>query len=110
MMESGNTVQNSGEIIIYFMLQFTTIQTISLLYFPLFIDPKILQITEIYFLILHLLASTPCKNSFELLEKELIEHNLLPRKFCWTGESRPATYEELVTNISVYFINIIQYK
>lgn len=36
---------------------------------------------EIYFLIMHFLSSGPCQNTFRQLCEELLEHELLPRRY-----------------------------
>lgn len=36
---------------------------------------------EVYFLMLHLLSSGPCQRTYALLRHELLEHELLPRRY-----------------------------
>lgn len=44
---------------------------------------------EIYFLIMHFLASGPCQKAFRQLHDELLEHELLPRRYhAWYSRSR----------------------
>lgn len=62
------------------------------------VDPR-----EVYFLLLHFLSSGPCKRAFSHLSDELLEHQLLPRRYhSWfsrdggdKGISFPLTYAEL---------------
>lgn len=43
---------------------------------------------EIYFLIMHFLSSGPCQKTFELFRNELLEHQLLPRRYhAWFSRS-----------------------
>ena len=53
---------------------------------------------ELYFLIAHFLKGSPCKESFEVLKKELNEHQLLGIHYTcpWSGTSRPATFHDIV--------------
>lgn len=69
------------------------------------VDPR-----EIYFLIMHFLSSGPCQKTFEQLHEELLEHELLPRRYhaCYSrsdsicrdenndGKSFPLNYENLI--------------
>lgn len=40
-----------------------------------------IDMREVYFMIMHLLSSGPCKQSFTQLSNELREHQLLPRRY-----------------------------
>lgn len=43
---------------------------------------------EVYFLIMHFLSSGPCKSTYFHLWNELLEHNLLPRRYhAWYSRS-----------------------
>ncbi|CAN7003997.1 unnamed protein product [Brassica oleracea var. botrytis] len=69
---------------------------------------------EIYFLMLHLLSSGPCQRTYALLRHELLEHELLPRRYhAWysrsglpsgdendDGNSFPLDYAELAKSYS----------
>lgn len=47
-----------------------------------------LDLREVYFLMLHLLSSGPCQNTYTLLRHELLEHELLPRRYhAWYSRS-----------------------
>jgi hypothetical protein len=72
------------------------------------IDP---DIAEVYFLVMHFLASGPCTRAFGQLWNELLQHKLLPRRFhAWyardrknsgneddDGLSLPLSYTDIVT-------------
>ncbi|KZV50933.1 bromodomain and WD repeat-containing protein 3 [Dorcoceras hygrometricum] len=72
------------------------------------------DLREIYFLILHFLSAGPCQNTFEKLWDELLEHDLLPRRYhAWfsrsgvvigdesnDGTSVPLNYDNLVGRYS----------
>lgn len=69
-----------------------------------------LDLREVYFLMLHLLSSGPCQKTYALLQHELLEHELLPRRYHASysrsglhstdenddGNSFPLNYTELV--------------
>ncbi|KAI4371378.1 hypothetical protein MLD38_019620 [Melastoma candidum] len=69
---------------------------------------------EVYFLIMHFLSSGPCKGTYLHLGNELLEHNLLPRRYhAWysrsgdhsghekdDGTSFPLNYDMLVARYS----------
>ncbi|CAH2044625.1 unnamed protein product [Thlaspi arvense] len=73
-----------------------------------------LDLREVYFLMLHLLSSGPCQRTFALLRHELLEHELLPRRYhAWysrsglpsgdendDGNSFPSNYTELAKRYS----------
>ncbi|XP_018482991.2 uncharacterized protein LOC108854004 isoform X1 [Raphanus sativus] len=73
-----------------------------------------LDMREVYFLMLHLLSSGPCQKTYALLRHELLEHELLPRRYhAWysrtglpsgdendDGDSFPLNYTELVKRYS----------
>ena len=73
---------------------------------------------EVYFLLLHFLSLGPCKRTFAHFLDELLEHQLLPRRYhSWysrsgihdkddgdDGISFPLTYAELVERYSYFFI------
>ncbi|KAL0459765.1 UNVERIFIED_CONTAM: hypothetical protein Slati_0603700 [Sesamum latifolium] len=73
-----------------------------------------LDIREIYFLIMHFLSAGPCQKTFGQLWVELLEHNLLPRRYhAWysrsgavcrdendDGNSFPLNYDNLVGRYS----------
>ncbi|CAN7025408.1 hypothetical protein BRARA_F02933 [Brassica rapa] len=73
-----------------------------------------LDMREVYFLMLHLLSSGPCQRTYALLRHELLEHELLPRRYhAWysrsglpsgdendDGDSFPLNYAELVKRYS----------
>ncbi|GKV31365.1 hypothetical protein SLEP1_g40061 [Rubroshorea leprosula] len=40
------------------------------------VDPR-----EVYFLIMHFLSNGPCQRTFEQLQNEILEHQLLPRRY-----------------------------
>lgn len=82
-----------------------------------------IDIREVYFLILHFLSSGPCKNTFSHFLDELMEHQLLPRRYhawfsrsdggCCVGDgdgddgvSFPLTYANLVERYAS-FSNIL---
>ncbi|RRT82932.1 hypothetical protein B296_00011215 [Ensete ventricosum] len=48
--------------------------------FPVEADVDI-DIREVYFLIMHFLSSGPCKRTYGQLWNELLEHQLLPRRY-----------------------------
>uniref|UniRef100_A0A1J3G7K5 Bromodomain and WD repeat-containing protein 1 n=1 Tax=Noccaea caerulescens TaxID=107243 RepID=A0A1J3G7K5_NOCCA len=54
-----------------------------------------LDLREVYFLMLHLLSSGPCQKTYALLQHELLEHELLPRRYhAWYSRSGlPSTDE-----------------
>lgn len=68
------------------------------------------DLREIYFLIMHFLSSGPCEKTFGQLHEELLEHELLPRRYhaCYSrsdavcrdenddGKSFPLNYENLI--------------
>ena len=46
------------------------------------------ELREIYFLIMQFLSAGPCQRTFEQLSKELLEHQLLPRRYhAWFSRS-----------------------
>lgn len=46
------------------------------------------DLREIYFLIMHFLSSGPCQKTFRLFWDELLEHELLPRRYhAWFSRS-----------------------
>eukprot|EP00919_Chromeraceae_sp_WS-2016_P076954 GHVR01182100.1.p1 GENE.GHVR01182100.1~~GHVR01182100.1.p1 ORF type:complete len:381 (+),score=104.78 GHVR01182100.1:37-1179(+) len=51
---------------------------------------------ELYFLILHFLQTSPCKQSAEVLKEELSRHKLLPRCRHHTGAQYNATYDDVL--------------
>lgn len=69
-----------------------------------------IDVREIYFLIMHFLSSGPFQKTVEELSKELLEHELLPRRYhAWyskngalagdeyvDGNSFPLNYDSLV--------------
>ncbi|XP_051118937.1 uncharacterized protein LOC127243109 isoform X2 [Andrographis paniculata] len=69
-----------------------------------------LDVREIYFLIMHFLSSGPCQKTFRQLWEELLEHELLPRRYhAWysrggtlrgdenvDGNSCPLNYHNLI--------------
>ncbi|ESQ32349.1 hypothetical protein EUTSA_v10003509mg [Eutrema salsugineum] len=73
-----------------------------------------LDLREVYFLMLHLLSSGPCQRTYALLRHELLEHELLPRRYhAWysrsglpsgdendDGNSFPLNYTELAKRYS----------
>ncbi|KAG7533562.1 WD40 repeat [Arabidopsis thaliana x Arabidopsis arenosa] len=73
-----------------------------------------LDLREVYFLMLHLLSSGPCQQTYALLRHELLEHELLPRRYhAWysrsglpsgddndDGNSFPLNYTELAKRYS----------
>lgn len=48
---------------------------------------------EVYFLILHYLSSGPCKEAAEVLEKQALEAELLPKRYDVLGEP-PRTFTD----------------
>lgn len=68
------------------------------------------DLREIYFLIMHFLSAGPCQKTFGQLWGELLEHELLPRRYhAWysrsgavrgdendDGKSFPLNYENLI--------------
>lgn len=68
------------------------------------------DLREVYFLIMHFLSSGPCQRTYKQLWDELLEHQLLPRRFhAWysrsggpsgdendDGVSLPLSYNKLV--------------
>lgn len=72
------------------------------------------DLREIYFMIMHFLSSGPCQKTFGQLREELLEHELLPRRYhAWysrsgavcrgendDGKSFPLSYENLVGRYS----------
>lgn len=86
-----------------------------------------IDLREIYFLIMQFLSAGPCQKTFEQLSKELLEHQLLPRRYhAWfsrsgahsgnnddDGISFPLSYNNLVERyacILYHFILIINVK
>lgn len=73
---------------------------------------------EIYFLILHFLSSGPCQNTSRILWNELLEHELLPRRYhAWfsrngehsgtsgdDGISFPLSYAKLLERYVLVFL------
>ncbi|XP_052182402.1 uncharacterized protein LOC127795031 [Diospyros lotus] len=69
-----------------------------------------IDLREVYFLILHFLSAGPCQRTLRQLGKELLEHDLLPRRYhAWysrdgavsgqendDGISFPSSYDELI--------------
>ncbi|XP_059311819.1 uncharacterized protein LOC132063338 isoform X1 [Lycium ferocissimum] len=69
-----------------------------------------IDLREVYFLIMHFLSSGPCRKTFGILYDELMEHELLPRRYhAWysrkgvlsgdeddDGFSLPLNYDDLV--------------
>ncbi|KAH6811226.1 WD40 domain-containing protein [Perilla frutescens var. frutescens] len=72
------------------------------------------DLREIYFMIMHFLSSGPCQKTFGQLREELLEHELLPRRYhaCYSrsgavcrgenddGKSFPLNYENLIGRYS----------
>lgn len=72
---------------------------------------------EIYFLIMHFLLSGPCRKMSGQIWNELLEHDLLPRRYhAWysrsgavcsgeddndNGSSLPLTYQDLVSRYNI---------
>lgn len=68
------------------------------------------DLREIYFMIMHFLSTGPCQKTFGQLREELLEHELLPRRYhaCYSrsgavyrgenddGKSFPLNYENLI--------------
>lgn len=68
------------------------------------------DLSEVYFLIMHFLSAGPCQRTFKQFWSELREHQLLPRRYhAWysrsgeiggnendNGSSFPLTYDEVV--------------
>ncbi|KAG9348519.1 hypothetical protein JZ751_002255 [Albula glossodonta] len=52
--------------------------------------------SELYYLISRFLTTGPCRKAAEVLASELEEHQLLPRRLDWQGNSHPRSYEDLV--------------
>ena len=86
-----------------------------------------IDLREIYFLIMQFLAAGPCQRTFEQLSNELLEHQLLPRRYhAWfsrsgehsgnnddDGISFPLSYNNLVeryTRILYHLVLIINVK
>ena len=47
-----------------------------------------IDLREVYFLIMHFLSAGPCKRTFEHFWNELVEHQLLPRRYhAWFSRS-----------------------
>lgn len=69
-----------------------------------------IDLREVYFLIMHFLSSGPCRKTLGILRDELLEYELLPRRYhTWysrkdvpsgddddNGVSFPLNYEDLV--------------
>ncbi|KAF3629941.1 hypothetical protein FXO37_28692 [Capsicum annuum] len=69
-----------------------------------------IDLREVYFLIMHFLSSGPCRKTFGIFCDELLEHELLPRRYhAWysrkgvlcgdeddDGSSFPLNYDDLV--------------
>lgn len=69
-----------------------------------------IDIREVYFLIMHFLSTGPCHQTFEVLQNELLEHEILPRRYhAWysrtglqsgdendDGMSLPLSYNKLI--------------
>lgn len=54
-----------------------------------------IDIREVYFLIMHFLSAGPCKRTYGQLWNELLEHQLLPRRYhAWYSRSGAATGDE----------------
>ncbi|GFS70883.1 hypothetical protein NPIL_378221, partial [Nephila pilipes] len=51
--------------------------------------------SELYLLIAKYLSLGPCKQSAELLRKEIEEHDLLPKRTDWLGNEHSRTFNEL---------------
>lgn len=86
-----------------------------------------IDLREIYFLIMQFLSTGPCQRTFEQFSKELLEHQLLPRRYhAWfsrsgehsgndddDGISFPLSYNNLVeryTCLLYYSVLIINIK
>ncbi|XP_062620168.1 bromodomain and WD repeat-containing protein 3-like isoform X2 [Saccostrea cucullata] len=51
---------------------------------------------ELYFLIARFLAQGPCRGAAEVLQRELKENQLLPKRIDWEGREHERSYENLV--------------
>jgi hypothetical protein len=53
------------------------------------------DVSEIYFLVMHFLASGPCSRAFGQLWNELLQHKLLPRRFhAWVSRDGKQSNDE----------------
>ena len=82
------------------------------------------ELREVYFLILHFLSFGPCKRTFAQLLDELMEHQLLPRRYhAWfsrggecsgenddDGISFPLSYAKLVERYACYLIVLSSFR
>ncbi|KAM0954425.1 putative transcription factor WD40-like family [Dioscorea sansibarensis] len=61
-----------------------------------------IDLSEVYFLIMHFLSSGPCKRTCGQLWNELLEHQLLPRRYhAWYSRSGTGTADENDDGISL---------
>lgn len=64
-------------------------------------DDVDVDLGEVYFLILHFLSGGPCQRTFEQLQNELLEHQLLPRRYhAWFSRSSARNSSEEDDGIS----------
>ncbi|PRD28450.1 UNVERIFIED_CONTAM: Brwd1 [Trichonephila clavipes] len=63
--------------------------------------------SELYLLIAKHLSTGPCKQSAELLRKEIQEHDLLPKRTDWLGNEHSRTFSELVSEKNKFLLKLI---
>lgn len=77
-----------------------------------------IDLREVYFLIMHFLSAGPCHRTYGQFWNELLEHQLLPRRYhAWysrsglrsgdendDGSSFPLSYNKLVERYAIYFL------
>ncbi|CAL0320874.1 unnamed protein product [Lupinus luteus] len=58
-----------------------------------------IDIREVYFLMMHLLSAGPCQKTFAQFQNELLEHQLLPRRYhAWFSRSGVPSEEDVEDN------------
>ncbi|KAJ6665823.1 hypothetical protein lerEdw1_001295 [Lerista edwardsae] len=55
---------------------------------------------ELYFLIARFLESGPCQQAAQVLIREVVEKELLPKRTDWTGKEHPRSYENLISALA----------
>ncbi|GIX66540.1 bromodomain and WD repeat-containing protein 3 [Caerostris extrusa] len=53
--------------------------------------------SELYLLIAKFLKTGPCKQTADLLTKEIEEHELLPKRIDWLGNEHNRSFNEFVS-------------
>uniref|UniRef100_T1GXQ5 BRWD/PHIP N-terminal domain-containing protein n=1 Tax=Megaselia scalaris TaxID=36166 RepID=T1GXQ5_MEGSC len=59
------------------------------------VDKNSALVSELYFLIAKLLSTSPLQNTSTVLQKELEEKKILPKRLDWNGHEHDQHYKEL---------------